>query len=88
MAPVSTSTQSESSRTVDQAALISAAESKMHTARYQKISLVLAIKPASLDPRAFDVFHKVMQTVKSAQVVGNLNQIFLLVYVCEPICIS
>ncbi|EKO3484830.1 EAL domain-containing protein [Vibrio fluvialis] len=88
MAPVSTSTQSESSRTMDQAAFISAAESKMHTARYQNISLVLAIKPASLDPRAFDVFHKVMQTVKSAQVVGNLNQSFLLVYVCEPICIS
>ncbi len=45
MAPVSTSTQSESSRTLDQAAFISAAESKMHTARYQNISLCLPLSP-------------------------------------------
>ncbi|MGO2318411.1 MAG: EAL domain-containing protein [Vibrio toranzoniae] len=74
--------------TMNQERFICNAESIKHGARYQKVSIVLAIKPSHLELRAFDAFHKVMQTVKSAQVVGRLNQSFFLVYLCEPIDMS
>lgn len=88
MNPVSSSTQSDPSPLLDQSAFIEIAQQKMRAARYQHISMVLAIKPATIDPRSFDIFHRVMKTVKSVQVEGRLNQSFFLVYLCEPVCIS
>jgi EAL domain-containing protein (putative c-di-GMP-specific phosphodiesterase class I)/predicted transcriptional regulator len=88
MAFESTSTEPDCLLTMNQETFVCNAESIKHGARYQNVSIVLAIKPSNLEPRAFDAFHKVMQTVKSAQVVGSLNQSFFLVYLCEPICIS
>ncbi|PNH93668.1 EAL domain-containing protein [Vibrio diazotrophicus] len=88
MAFESTSNELDCLLTMNQEMFVLHAESIKHGARYQNVSIVLAIKPNNLEPRAFDTFHKVMQTVKSAQVVGSLNQSFFLVYLCEPICIS
>ena len=74
--------------TMNQERFVCLAESIKCSVRYQNVSIVLAIKPSHLELRAFDAFHKVMQTVKSAQVVGRLNQRFFLVYLCEPIGMS
>ncbi|MEZ9718621.1 EAL domain-containing protein [Vibrio cyclitrophicus] len=88
MACESTSIKTDCLLTMNQEMFICNAESTKHNVRYQNVSIVLAIKPSNLEPRVFDAFHKVMQTVKSAQVVGRLNQSFFLVYLCEPICMS
>lgn len=63
-----------------------AAKAKLRTVRYNHVSLVLAIRPAQVDGKAFDVVYRAMRSIKNAQVVGGLNQEFLLVFLCEPVC--
>lgn len=67
-------------------AFSAAAKAKLRTVRYNHASLVLAIRPAQADSKAFDVVYRAMRSVKNAQVVGGLKQDFLLVFLCEPVC--